>query len=621
MKQSPSSADPAPLLGLAARRAMFPGLLWSAFLLLTVILSGFSRPDWFHAIYVAVALGIAAGELLFIRAIFRRGRKGLWLGWKKFTGYAIPLFYAAHALPRVEWAEAGLASEGRVAWLFSLTLVATILGSFLFWLQGRPAALADAGVISPEEAADPALRKKKGKEKRKRGLLAGLLDWVDALAWAAIAVLVVNFFIFQLYVVPSESMVPTFLAGDRPFTLKLTAGPRVPLTEWRLPFVKLPARGDVITIANPRYADNQGVSLKKYFSQFVYMLTFTTVNLDKTLPDGSPKADPLVKRVVGEPGERLLMADDDLWVMDRGASAWRKVEEPWRKIDLWKEPAALKAKIASIPLDEATRRALTELDAWKNGVDVPALAASLAARGRRIEALARSAGAAGLRFVADGLPRIDPGQAGLVSVVAGEARAGGQPFGARGPALEDLALTGAILSSPEVLAALRSYAEGGLAAASIEAADPYLRGARALSLLIKDNLLGRIERDLELVAAGSDIEAYGSDARRARLTAETSKLRFYLLGAWDMRNFPAFPEKGPLAADEYFAIGDNRYNSFDFRFIGQGPGEYRERALDPADPQPVRYLSALGPMAVKLRFIEGYALFRLWPPSRMGLIR
>ena len=115
---------------------------------------------------------------------------------------------------------------------------------------------------------------------------------MDALGFAAILVILIQTFVFQLYEIPTESMVPAFLERDRPFTAKFDAGPRIPLTDWRLPFLRLPERGDIITLANPRYPENQGVNLKKYLSQFVSMITFTAVNIDKYLPDGTSSPIP-----------------------------------------------------------------------------------------------------------------------------------------------------------------------------------------------------------------------------------------------------------------------------------------------------------------------------------------
>lgn len=603
----------------AGRRPLVPALVWVAFIVLSLFLTGCARFSPLYAIYLGVSLLIAAGELLFLKAIYREGKTKLYLGWKKFTGYSLPVYYFVHALPRVEWQNAGLIGASRGTFIFILTLLATLAGSFAFFLAGRTVTLSALGIISPEELADPALRKKRSKEKKKRGLIGGILDWIDALAWAAIAVLLVNIFIFQLYVVPSESMVPAFLVGDRPFTLKIAAGPRIPLTEWRLPFLRLPHRGDVITIANPRYPENHRVDLKKYLSQFVYMITFTGVNLDSTLPDGTPKADPLVKRVVGVPGDQLMMVDDVLYARRKGEKTFRKLEEPWARVDLWKESAELRSHIQSMPIDATTRSLLSALDAKKNSVDPTLLSQSIASTFSRIEGrIDRASPSILAAFSARELPRAEaslrPRRDEAIAAAAGQEN----PFVTGGAATEDLALALAVAESTEVRAALRAYAEGAIATAAHEPSNDYERGSRALNLLIKANLLERIDRDLALLFGGGDIQIFGADAERVRLVAEARDLYIYLQAFYDSRNFPAFPEGDAfLGPDEYFAMGDNRYNSLDFRFITT----QSLRTLDPADPSSVVYSSILTPFPLKLQFIEGYALFRLWPPSRLGRIK
>ena len=146
-----------------------------------------------------------------------------------------------------------------------------------------------------------------------------------------------------------------------------------------------------MTIANPRYPENHEVNVKKQLSQFVYMLTFTAVNIDR-LPDGSQKNDPLVKRVVGLPGEQLMMVDDVLYARTEGEAGYHAVTEDatWARVDLWKEDAARRAKIRSLPIEERGRSLLAAWDLRKNGADPAALASSLRARGGRIEALAAS---------------------------------------------------------------------------------------------------------------------------------------------------------------------------------------------------------------------------------------
>lgn len=78
--------------------------------------------------------------------------------------------------------------------------------------------------------------------------------------------------------VPTESMVPTILAGDRVFVNKLAYDLKVPFTRWRLVRWGEPERGDVVILFSPANEDR------------------------------------LVKRVVGVPGDQIELRDGRLYV-------------------------------------------------------------------------------------------------------------------------------------------------------------------------------------------------------------------------------------------------------------------------------------------------------------------
>ncbi len=614
-----AAASSPPLDSAWAQRLYIPGLAWVGLLLATAILHGCPRFTVYYAIFLAVSLGLAAGTLAFLNAVLRKGKAGLLPGMKKYTGYGLVLHYVACALPRVDWEQAGLISGGRVAFLFIMCLASLAAGAVFFVMSGRPKLQARFGLITAEELADPKLRRKRRNE-RKKGLVLNILEWVDALGFAAILVIVIDFFVFQLYVIPSESMVPTFLNKDRPFTVKASAGPRVPLTDWRLPFLRLPSRGDVVTIANPRYPENDEVNLRKYLSQFVSMITFTAVNIDR-LPDGQPKADPLVKRVVGMPGEKLSMVDDVLY-SKRSGTGWMKVEEDaaWARTDLWKESAALRSRIADIPVGKDERAVLDALDQRKRGLDVEAVSAGLAEAGARVASLARGLAARVVEFEKVELPRADRNPSSKRdALIAASTQSGAEALSREGAGADDLVLALGLARSVELRDAFRVYCAGPAAAGPLAADDGYGRGSRALGILVKRNLVDRVERDLELIAGGSGIGNFDTDERRAALAAEARQLYVYLYAFYDARNFPEFPAGAVyLGPTEYFAMGDNRYNSLDFRYFESRPSL---RALDPGDAASVLYPSILSPFPLDLRYIEGYALFRAWPPSRIGLIK
>jgi signal peptidase I len=591
-------------------RTWIAGLVWCCVLVLSVALTGCPRFTLFYGIFLALILGILVVYYLFLNAIRLKSRTRLLPAFKKFVGYAIVVQYVAYALPRAGWETDGLINDKRAVWLYILTLAGTVAGLVLYFFIRRDPA------FPRSERTD-----KKARRKEKRGIVAVILDWADALASAVIAVLVIETFLFQLYQVPTESMVPIFLSFDRPFTLKVDAAPRLPLTEWRLPFLKQPARGDVVTIANPRYPENSGVNLKKYLSQMIYMVTFTLVNIDKTAADGSTKADPLVKRIVGVPGEKLMMVDDVLYAKTASDADFHPVtvdRQQYAQVDLWKLAPEVRARIKEIRANEQNRAELDRWDAAKNGTDGAALAAGMRSRWDGLAAaVARLPASSRDSFEKKQLPRVSAAFAALANTALGFAPAGANnPVSLKGADVEDLSLALAICRSATAFAAVKEYALSGLA--PVTGPTAYERGSHAVNLIVKGNLLDRMTRDVEMVSAGATLESILADTARIELVASAQELSRYLDVFYDARNFPEFPSGSAyLGPHQYFAMGDNRYNSLDFRFTET----FHSRRLDPADPTSLVYTSQLAPFALEDRYIEGYAIFRVWPLNRMGVIK
>ena len=77
-------------------------------------------------------------------------------------------------------------------------------------------------------------------------------EYVEAIAIAILLALVIRTLIVQAFTIPSGSMMDTLLVGDYILVNKFLFGPEVPLTDYRLPSLRLPHRGDIIVFKYPQ---------------------------------------------------------------------------------------------------------------------------------------------------------------------------------------------------------------------------------------------------------------------------------------------------------------------------------------------------------------------------------
>ena len=122
-----------------------------------------------------------------------------------------------------------------------------------------------------EEAAAPEAKKK-----------SAFREYAESLIVAVLLALVVRTFFVQAFKIPTGSMRPTLVEGDRILVDKITYGIKIPLTNWRLPDIRSPQRGDV--------------------------MVFRAVD--------DPRRD-FIKRLVGVPGDTVEIRDMRLWVNGR----------------------------------------------------------------------------------------------------------------------------------------------------------------------------------------------------------------------------------------------------------------------------------------------------------------
>lgn len=74
--------------------------------------------------------------------------------------------------------------------------------------------------------------------KKKEGKNSKVVEWLDAIIFAVVAVMFINIFFFQNYKIPTGSMEKTLLRGDHLFVSKLAYGPRTPATPIYFPFAQ-----------------------------------------------------------------------------------------------------------------------------------------------------------------------------------------------------------------------------------------------------------------------------------------------------------------------------------------------------------------------------------------------
>jgi signal peptidase I len=164
------------------------------------------------------------------------------------------------------------------------------------------------------------LTKRKAKQlyikSKKKTFFTELVDWLDALVFAIFWIILINQYLFQLFVIPSPSMVSTLLVGDRVIVNKdaygvelYPSGKKVGTAARRV------QRDEIITFYNPEY-DSKG-PLFDILSQVVYMGTISLVNIDKN-PDGTPAERLYVKRAVGMPGDVVKFIDGDVEIKVAG---------------------------------------------------------------------------------------------------------------------------------------------------------------------------------------------------------------------------------------------------------------------------------------------------------------
>jgi len=165
-------------------------------------------------------------------------------------------------------------------------------------------------IVSTSERILTSRKQRKADEKalkgQKKTLKGELLSWLDAIVFAVVVVLLLNQFLFQLFMIPTPSMVDTFLIKDRVYVSKISYGVELYPTGPKIFSSNIPLRDDAIVFYNPMY-ESRG-PLYDILSQMIYMATFSLVNIDRD-EQGNPRERLYVKRAAGIGGDIVRISE------------------------------------------------------------------------------------------------------------------------------------------------------------------------------------------------------------------------------------------------------------------------------------------------------------------------
>lgn len=446
------------------------------------------------------------------------------------------------------------------------------------------------------------------------------LEWIDALVQAVYTIVLINIFFFQLYEIPSESMVPEFLIKDRVAVFKTLSGPKFPLSNVGLPYMRNYSRGDIVVLRNPHYTNDRKSEVKTFLANFVYMSTLTMVNINKD-ENGNAKANPLVKRVTGVPGEQLMMMDGSLYSRTKDSPQFKKIDddEKWAAWDLNNLSSKTKSKIEWIPMTTSDTENTLAVESSRRSLDLVSASLKCSELAKEFSKYATggtaTADETSKLFTDEDLTlyslfsQVNDSTISLLTV-----KGGAQWF------------TSFMTDWTDGLGSLSRYSEVDgnnnpvLTGDSLVGGDLYSDSNFRLNIMAKLAYGRIVVRNAQLISSKISVQKWNDDQERIDALKD-AQLIYEYVARLDQRNMPIFPANDAngdaqyIPANCYFMMGDNRYNSLDMRHSY----DITVVPLTKFDQKSVTYKTDMDPQFVSRSMMLGKASYRFWPLSRMGV--
>ena len=247
----------------------------SSFVLLSVVVLFFPNDGVLFVTMISVSLLLCR--------IFSPRERFILYRWV-FSGLVVGIVFGVIA------GKLGLLSHAPI--LFCVLIFAMVPA--LFYTREK---LAEKMAFGENDEAEEAKRKNK-----KRPVYLLVWENLMIILSAILIAVCLRVTVVDNYEIPSGSMIPNLLEGDRLFVHKFAYGMRFPvLPNWKLPALSEPTRGDVVIFQFPCYRS------KGPITELADLFTFSLFKLD-------PQAKNFVKRLIGLPGDLIRLDNGDLYL-------------------------------------------------------------------------------------------------------------------------------------------------------------------------------------------------------------------------------------------------------------------------------------------------------------------